>query len=1142
MRTTKGPFRGEFLFGAGSSRWPALLAVGLMAGAWACGTNDAGPPTLLSPQETPTSGQTSFISADGVNGESSAYGNNAADSLAGAEAPTAESTRDDDASEPRTVEEGDIYRLAGEHTLLNLNGYRGLQVIDLSDPQHPAVIGSVRVTGNPVEMYAAGDYVFMLLNNWNGYYAFSPELDLGDDAFGAYHYQGGLVVVADIRNPSAPVVIDRVRVAGTLSTSRLTRSGDRVGLYVVASRYEMNVNSSYETHTLVKSFSSDGTGVLTERSEIDLGGYVSAIQATPERLLVARQDWTSSNGARSEVAIIDISSVDGTMIEGDSVAVEGLVSNKYNMDVYGDVLRVVSGNSWGANGNTNYIETFDAHNIAQLSSIDKKTFGQGESLYATLFDGEKAFFVTYQRVDPFHAFQIGANGMIVEKSQFIVSGWNDFFRAVHEGGRLVGIGRNDENGSKLAVSLYDVTDLENPSPLLARQEIDLAWGWSEASWDDRAFSVVEGATSVAAPTGEIETGLVLLPFSGWDENTRRYVAAVQIFTFSETTLTRRGVMEHSTQVRRSFLADAEAATTANLSDVELGLFDTSNPDAPVALGSLELAPNYDAFLVFGDYGLRRRSTGYYYGWWGNMGEADAVDSLQVVPLGGDVDQAEAIASFDIPAQAAVYQMSGDRVVVVSAAFIPAADTSTSAPTQWDYETTIEVWSLAVPGTPAQLGRLTTTDLPPSYIYDYGYARPYEGAAACYGGVCRPQAITPVSVMVVGDALVFAESVPEQELMGTRHTREIGPVSEGLACREVVNGGPCRYLAGGIHCSSLHRVDGTIEPEVCSGAIYRCTFIESGGVDCVEIEDLSSIQTTESQYAYQEYRYWSRDVFHPVDMRDASDLAVGDAIEMARDEEVSNVFAKDANLYVAWKQPYRLAGDGRPFARYYFRTLDFANPAQPVVGADVNVPGTLIAVSGQTLVTRDYLFGHSIVESSLNKLELRGNLAYLQGVKRFEDRLVQDVLLDGEGHVLVTHQAPWTWYGDGYGYRGGVDDAVSSSGDASIGGASGTSADTQSYLTLSVIDLDGAVFDELSSLPIASWATLREAASGRALFTAPGGILVVSLEDPTAPLAQGYFAIQGWPSSLVTDRGSLYLAAGRYGLYQFDLTASNLLAP
>ena len=76
----------------------------------------------------------------------------------------------------------------------------------------------------------------------------------------------------------------------------------------------------------------------------------------------------------------------------------------------------------------------------------------------------KAFFVTYLRQDPFHVFTIDDAGQCEEHNEFIVSGWNDFFRAVSDDTRLIGIGRNDENRtSNLAVSLYDITDVANPS-------------------------------------------------------------------------------------------------------------------------------------------------------------------------------------------------------------------------------------------------------------------------------------------------------------------------------------------------------------------------------------------------------------------------------------------------------------------------------------------------------------------------------------------------------------------------------------------------------------------------------------------------------------------------------------------------------
>ena len=177
------------------------------------------------------------------------------------------------------------------------------------------------------------------------------------------------------------------------------------------------------------------------------------------------------------------------------------------------------------------MQTFDASSIHNLAPIDHARFGDNESLFATLFLGNKAFFVTYLRVDPFHAFRVDDDGTITEMAEFVVSGWNDFFRAVQNEERLVGIGINDENGRQVAVILYDITDLSNPEPLIARAEVEVKSSWSEANWDHRAFSVLEDAVQVGGPNGEAETGLVFLPFTAFGHADSRYSAAVQIFTF-----------------------------------------------------------------------------------------------------------------------------------------------------------------------------------------------------------------------------------------------------------------------------------------------------------------------------------------------------------------------------------------------------------------------------------------------------------------------------------------------------------------------------------------------------------------------------------------------------------------------------------
>lgn len=356
----------------------ASLALITLAG---CDNSSTGHPVDIvpgEPQTSPQPGQASFVSADGQPGESSSgdrAGQTPGDSSAG--------------GDNRTVEEGDIYRVsASSHLIFNLNAYRGFQALDFSDVAHPKVVGSVQVAGEPVEMYQVGDRVYALVNGWRGYYG--SRTDLRPTTF-----SGGLVLAIDVSDPTDPKITGRAQIDGYIRTSRLTRGDGSDALYVVATDGQT---------TYVRSFAVSSSGALTAQSDIDLGGYVADIQATPTRLLVARNDAGSQQG--SDVTVIDISDPNGHMVEGDTVRVQGRVASKTNMDLDGDILRVVSGNDWSNTTRTNHIETFDISDLSSITPVDHATFGDGEQLYATVFVGEKAFFVTYQRVDPFHAFEI----------------------------------------------------------------------------------------------------------------------------------------------------------------------------------------------------------------------------------------------------------------------------------------------------------------------------------------------------------------------------------------------------------------------------------------------------------------------------------------------------------------------------------------------------------------------------------------------------------------------------------------------------------------------------------------------------------------------------------------------------------------
>ncbi|MBA2661682.1 MAG: beta-propeller domain-containing protein, partial [Bradymonadaceae bacterium] len=389
----------------------AVLLVALVASA--CSPNEANTNNSEFPPIDPPIGSSDFVSADGRAGDQSRGPNNEGNNSNNSNNTNAPSPGQDGVTDDREVEEGDIYRLLGEGKILNLNSYRGLQVIDFEDLANPRILGRAEMSGWPVELYASGTRAVVLLNDWRGYYG-----SRFDSAITGV--SGGLVVSVDLSDPAHPKITDQAHVPGFIQTSRLVRGSNSQTLYVAASQWGSWEGGDWATRTTVKSFDLSGD-TIKARTELSLGGYVTDIQATPTRLLVAHgnSNWWGS-GQGSKVSIVDISSLDGTMYSGAEVEVKGQVFSQFNMDMHKDVLRVVSGSRWGST-NSNYIQTFDAKDINDVKLIDQASFGDGENLHATLFRGNKAFFVTYFQVDPFHAFEITDAGQVTEKSEFIVS-------------------------------------------------------------------------------------------------------------------------------------------------------------------------------------------------------------------------------------------------------------------------------------------------------------------------------------------------------------------------------------------------------------------------------------------------------------------------------------------------------------------------------------------------------------------------------------------------------------------------------------------------------------------------------------------------------------------------------------------------
>jgi hypothetical protein len=465
--------------------------------------------------------------------------------------------------------------------------------------------------------------------------------------------------------------------------------------------------------------------------------------------------------------------------------------------------------------------------------------------------------------------------------------------------------------------------------------------------------VLEGAVNVQAPTGETETGLVLLPFSGHKfTDAGKYVpaSAVQIFTFSSTTLTRRGLMEHPDGVRRTIrLPNSDDG--ANISDTVLTTYDQSDVDKPTKLGQLDLAPEYTHVFAFGNHRVRVRTPEAYSYW----GDPNVQSKAEVVPAGASMDVAAPVASIEVPRHASLYKV-GNLLVSLQQKYA-------NYPTLL---TTIKVFDFTDPLHPEAKGQLVTTALQANSAID-----------------------------VANNSLVFRTSkLVENDLGLYSACNAYGPGYVSCQGKE-----GCKYLSGGRECRTPAGGQ-----QYCWGGFAQCTDHLNAESTCVPL-DWSVAQQQVKMNCWQGLgkRHTTRFDFRVVDVSNPASPSVVQ-MPLSFDEAV-NARTDGMHLYVTVKQPHVVPGDGRPHAKYYVRRVDMTKPSAFKVGPAVNVPGEVLDIQGNKLFTMARAWGKRWIDPAVAKVELQYNgTAAMLNYQKLTDRSIMSLVIDEHQVPVITHKS------------------------------------------------------------------------------------------------------------------------------------------
>ncbi len=442
--------------------------------------------------------------------------------------------------------------------------------------------------------YQVGMYYKSSIGMMPSYYWFSPTTSLW---------------VYDLSNISSPALTFSLKENGTYVGSRLIDNS----VYLITTQYAnlqnesvtlpaRVVNGQQETTQPAEIYHSDvlDTGysfttvsrialshIPSENSESFLISSSGSLYVSMENIYLTSTIWTCNQ--ETVIHRVDISN-NGISYEATGT-VQGQVMNQFSMDEYQGFFRVAT-TTWpyvpfravpvlanagagvatprvaqvqsipiGPTTNV-YVLNMDLHNVGSVEGISP-----GETFYAARFFGDRAYLVTFQRVDPLFVVDLKDPYRPQVIGQLEITGVSDYLQPYDEN-HLIGFGKSSVNVTwenaalfqGLKFSLFDVTDPTHPidtSDFLVgdRGSDSLALTDSHAVLFAHDLNLLVLPVEIAQISGT--------PTSQWESGTAVWQGAY-VFTVSPSGIVFRGGITHLSSGELPSYSDSDHFVTRSL--------------------------------------------------------------------------------------------------------------------------------------------------------------------------------------------------------------------------------------------------------------------------------------------------------------------------------------------------------------------------------------------------------------------------------------------------------------------------------------------------------------------------------------------------------------------------------------------------
>ncbi len=608
--------------------------------------------------QTRSAGQSDFVSVSPGSGSRGTLG--VSGSAAVGSAPESGAS-DASSTAPRAVEETDLYRLEGDR-LYYLNAYRGLMVFDVSNVDAPQLLGRSPIYGSPVEMVVHDGIASVVVSDW-----------YGTDGLGTPFY-GSVVRGIDATDPAHMKILGNARLGGWVRDTRVV--GDV--LYAVTEDYGSSfggvsglasdgaVSTAYNQAGVAVTSVSIAGGKVVTKGTYRLPGYGGTFNVNASSILFAHSvaEAESSNGAASaELVYIDISDPKGTIRPRGSLTFAGSIegsgadNGRWNLDFAdGSTAHVLACSGPYCGSDQPLVLA-----TADFSKPDQPALSSLVRIPATGWGATARFDSGRMYLTPGRNYNSGNQNPalplqiwdLADPKAPVLAGSTELagevWNLIPAGDRLFALGNEYTPGqqyytsSQVSLRYIDVSDPSQPTQIGASKFGD-GWAWTPASGTFKAFTM------------DKSKGLIVLPFSGWDNDTYQYNNGLQLIEYTEQGISTAGAAHSKGWTERGiFIKDRLLA----LSDLSLSVVDYTDHENPKLVRELTLARNVVNVRPLGASVAELSSD-----WWGNDTNHS---TLRILPASEAEENVSGKASdeLEIPGQNARTFHNGNLAYVVS---------------------------------------------------------------------------------------------------------------------------------------------------------------------------------------------------------------------------------------------------------------------------------------------------------------------------------------------------------------------------------------------------------------------------------------------------------------------------------------------